>query len=198
MSGLSKAQMALYWRAFSAACHNLGLTTKAECEQYRHDVMVAETGKGSIKELSKTADFDKVLSRFQADAGNYSAASDAGVQDLKRMAYLIKVLCLQLMQLKGGDPSEARAYLGGLLDQARLPNGRSLDDDGYWVDMSPKQAKAVFAILDTHRRRLLRRWSTRATFSPYIRYELMGPVVIRQEVSKNYYADIPFRVNWRT
>ena len=102
------------------------------------------------------------------------------------------------MQLKGGDPSEARAYLGGLLDQARLPNGRSLDDDGYWVDMSPKQAKAVFAMLDTHRRRLLRRWSSRSTFSPMIRYEVMGPVVIRQEVPKNYYADIPFRVNWRT
>ena len=198
MSGLSKAQMALYWRAFSAACHNLGLTTKAECEQYRHDVMVAETGKGSIKELSKTSDFDAVLARFQADAGCYFAASDAGSQNLTRIAYRIKVLCLQLMQLKGGDPSEAREYLGGLLDQARLPNGRSLDDDGYWVDMSQKQAKAVFAMLDTHRRRLLRRWSARATFSPYIRYELMGPVLIRQEVPKNYYADIPFRVNWHT
>lgn len=195
-NGLSKAQISLYWRAFSAACSALGLAGKTECEKYRHDVMLETVGKGSIKDLSKTADFDAVLARFHADAGNYSAASDAGGQDLKRMAYLIKVISLQLMQLKGGDPVEARAYLGGLLDQARIPNGRSLDDDGYWVDMSPAQAKSVFAMLDTHRRRMLRKWSTRSSFSPSIRYEIMGPIVIRQEVTRDYYAGIPFRVNW--
>lgn len=196
-NGLSKAQISLYWRAFSAACSALGLSTKTECEKYRHDVMLEEAGKGSIKDLSKTADFDAVLARFRADAGNYSAASDAGGQDLKRMAYLIKVICLQLMQLKGGDPVEARAYLGGLLDQARIPNGRSLDDDGYWVDMSPAQAKSVFAMLDTHRRRLLRRWSSKSAFSPGIRYEVSGPIVMRAEVDRDYYASVPFRITWR-
>ena len=195
---LSKAQVSLYWKAFSAACSNLGLSGKEECEKYRRAVMREASGKVSLKELNRTSDFDAVLSQFRADSGEYSAASDAATQGLSRFGFLIKVLCLQLMQLKGGSPEEARAYLGGLLDQARIPNGRSLDDDGYWVDMPEAKAQAVFAMLDTHRRRLLRRWSTRATFSPYLRYELMGPVVIRQEVPKNYYADIPFRVNWRT
>jgi hypothetical protein len=195
--GLTQAQISLYWKSFSAACEELGLRGRAERDNYRRAAMLEAVGKASLKDLNRTSDLDAVLSRFHADAGNYSVASDSGEQDVKRMAYLIKVICLQLMQIKGGDLSEARAYLGGILDQARLPNGHNLDDDGYWVDMSPKQAKAVFAMLDTHRRRLLRNWSSRSTFSPTIRYEVDGMVLTRQEVPKNYYATIPFRVNLR-
>ena len=100
------------------------------------------------------------------------------------------------MQLKGGDPAEAQAYLGGLLDQARLPNGRSLSENGYWVDLTITDAKRVFAMLDTHRRRLLRKWQARSSFSPHVCYEVNGPILIRQEVPADYYAKIPFRVNW--
>jgi hypothetical protein len=195
-TGLTKAQMALYWRAFAAACRNLGLVEKAEREEYRKEVMSMEAGKKSIKELSKTADFDAVLARFQSDGGEYSAAIETGSQDLKRMAYLIKVLCLQLMQLKGGDGADARAYLGGMLSQARLPN-KCLSDDSYQVEVSPKYARAVVAMLNTHRRRLLRRWSSHAAFSPTIRYEVNGPIIVRQEVSRDYYSHAPFQIIWR-
>lgn len=195
---LSKLQVSLYWKAFSAACSNLGLIEKEEREKYRRDVMREASGKSSLKELNRTSDFDAVLSQFRADSGEYSAASDAATQGLSRFGFLIKVLCLQLMQLKGGSPEEARAYLGGLLDQARIPNGRSLDDDGYWVDMPEPKAQAVFAMLDTHRRRLLRRLGAKSAFSPVIRYEVDGPIVIRQEVPRDYYAGIPFVVLWRS
>ena len=193
---LSKAQVSLYWKAVSAACQNLGIQGKEEREEYRKSVMEASTGKTSIKELSRTADFDAVISQFRSDAGCFELAIDAADQAKKRWAYLIKVISIQLMQLKGGDPAEAQAYLGGLLDQARLPNGRSLDDDGYWVDLSIGDARRVFAMLDTHRRRLLRKWQSRSAFSPHVRYEVNGPIVIRQEVPADYYSKIPFRVNW--
>lgn len=193
---LTKAQVSLYWKAFAAACQNLGITDKAEREEYRRSTMLAACGKSSMKELSKTSDLDAVLSRFHADAGHFEEAINCGDQDKKRWAYLIKVLSLQLMQLKGGDQVEARAYLGGLLDQARLPNGRNLDDDGYWVDLSIADARRVFAMLDTHRRRLLRKWQSLSAFSPHVRYEMNGPIMIRQEVPSDYYANIPFQVNW--
>lgn len=193
---LSKAQVSLYWKAFSAACQNLGIQGKEEREEYRKSVMEVAAGKTSIKELSRTADFDAVISQFRSDAGNFELAIDSADQAKKRWAYLIKVISIQLMQLKGGEPFEARAYLSGLLDQARLPNGRNLDDDGYWVDLSIADAKRVFAMLDTHRRRLLRKWQSRSSFSPHIRYEIDGPILIRVEVAPGYYDAIPFRVNW--
>jgi hypothetical protein len=193
---LSKAQVSLYWKAFSAACQNLGIQGKEEREEYRKSVMEAATGKTSIKELSRTADFDAVISQFRSDAGCFELAIDSADQAKKRWAYLIKVISIQLMQLKGGDAAEAQAYLGGLLDQARLTNGRNLDDDGYWVDLSIGDARRVFAMLDTHRRRLLRRWQSRSAFSPHVRYEVNGPIVIRQKVSSDYYDNISFRVNW--
>ena len=51
-------------------------------------------------------------------------------------------------------------------------------------------------MLDTHRRRLLRKWQSRSSFSPHIRYEINGPILIRVEVDLGYYDAIPFRVNW--
>ncbi|MBO7206398.1 MAG: hypothetical protein J6W10_02160 [Kiritimatiellae bacterium] len=193
---LSKAQVSLYWKAVSAACQNLGIQGKVEREEYRKSVMEATTGKTSIKELSRTGDFDAVISQLRSDAGCFELAIDSADQAKKSWAYLIKVISIQLMQLKGGEPFEARAYLSGLLDQARLPNGRSLDDNGYWVDLSIADAKRVFAMLDTHRRRLLRKWQSRSSFSPHIRYEINGPILIRVEVALGYYDAIPFRVNW--
>ena len=193
--GLTKAQIALYWRAFSAACSELGIRSRKECEEYRKKAMLEATGKGSIKELKRTADFDAVLGRFYADAGDFQKAAETAVQDAKRLGFLIKVLCIQLMQLKGGDETAARGYLGGLFDQARLSHGRTLDNDGYWLDLSFTNARKVFSMLDTHRRRLLRQWRGSSSFSTCLSYRIDGPILVRQDVGEGYYDSIPFAVN---
>lgn len=193
---LTKEQISLFWKAFAAACSNLGLTDRQEQEDYRHEVMLVEAGKTSLKELNRTTDLDACLRRFRADAANYADAIDASLQDAKRLAYLIKVICCQIMQLKGGDEASARSYLCGLLDQARIINGRSLDDDGIWLDLDINNAKKVFAMLDTHRRRMLRRWQSSSRFSPRVRYTVDGPIVIREEIPSSYYSAVPFKVNW--
>ena len=38
---LSKAQVSLYWKAFAAACQNLGITDKAECPESIIPVLLA-------------------------------------------------------------------------------------------------------------------------------------------------------------
>ena len=98
-NGLTNAQVTLFWKAFSAACFSLGIRGKEDREIYRKEVMFSATGKESIKDLNRTTDFDAVLQRFYADANDYQRAAETAVQDAKRLAFLIKVICLQLMQL---------------------------------------------------------------------------------------------------
>ena len=193
-NGLTRAQISLYWKTFSAACAELGLRSRAERENYRKKTMLEAAGKVSLKDLNRTSDFDAVLARFFADAGDYQRAAEASVQDAKRLGFLIKVICCQLMQLTGGGQQSAWSYLGGVLDQAKISHGRNLDNGGYWLDLSFREAHSVFSMLDTHRRRLLRRWRGNSSFSPHLRYCIDGPILYRCSVDEDYYANQPFAV----
>lgn len=192
--GLTRAQISLYWKSFSAACAELGLRSREERENYRKKTMLAAAGKVSLKDLDRTSDFDAVLARFFADAGDYQRAAEASVQDAKRLGFLIKVCCCQLMQLKGGDQQLAWRYLDGILDRSQISHGRNLDNDGYWLDLSFREAHSVFSMLDTHRRRLLRPWRGNLSFSPRLRYSVDGPIFCRYNVDESYYANQPFAV----
>ncbi len=192
---ITPPQIRRYWQACHAACQNLGISGSQAVDEYRRSVMQEVCGKTSVKQLDRTADFDAVMSRFYEDAGDYSNASQYLVGDSRRVGYIIKVCAIQLMQLKGSDQREARRYLAGVLDQCRIAHGVQLDTDTYWMDLTFGEAMKVFQILDTHRRRLMRGYSSRqTTFSPCVRYVLSGPILIRQHVPADYYATQPFNV----
>ena len=197
-NGLTERQQAMFWAVFNKACAAQGIFSSADKAEYRHRLLNDETGWSSIFCLDRTPDFDKVMFRLAADAGDFELAANFSTSDERRMGYLIKVCCLQLMQLKGGDEADARRYLGGLLDQARVPNGMSLHDNSYWMDCALSQSHKVFQMLDTHRRRLLRdRGVQRTVFDPRKRYTLDGPILISEGVSGDYYASAPFSIVWR-
>ena len=149
---LTKAQISAYWRAASAAARNLG----ESADGYRKKVMLEECGLRSMKDLNRTTDFDKVMARFLADAGDYQEASKFAVGDSLRMAVLIRICCAQVMQLLGTTPGSSQAveYLAGIIRQANLECGY---DTAFWMDCPPDSLTALFVMLDTHRRRLLRR-----------------------------------------
>ena len=195
-NGLTQPQISLYWKTFSAACAELGLRSREERENYRKKTMLEAAGKVSLKDLNRTSDFDAVLARFFADAGDYQRAAEASVQDAKRLGFLIKVICCQLMQLTGGGQQSAWSYLGGVLDQAKISHGRNLDNGGYWLDLSFREAHSVFSMLDTHRRRLLRKWSSHLEFSPKYSYRIDGPILYRENVGEHYYVNYPFAVGF--
>ena len=50
------------------------------------------------------------------------------------------------------------AYIGGILDQSGIAPVRS-DGDGYWMNIPSTSLVSVFQMLDTHRRRLVKRAS---------------------------------------
>lgn len=164
---LTARQRAAYWEAHRAACVELELSTRDERETYRKLVMREECGKLHVSQLSRTADFDRVMSRFARDAGDMAAAARFAVADEARQAALIRICLAQLMQLKGcpARSADGAEYLAGIVEQAQIPCGRDVRDSSFWLDCNPRHLVTLFRILDTHRRRMLRRLSSSAPLS---------------------------------
>ena len=158
-SGLTSAQRSAFFRALQAASIELGHATSEEREVYRKTVMREEAGKEHLAQLSRTRDFDACMRRFASDAGDYEAASRFAIADEARKAALVRICCAQVLQLKGcvAGTTEAADYLAGIVEQARVPCGRDVRDSSFWMDCAPDNILTLFQILDTHRRRLLRR-----------------------------------------
>lgn len=153
---LTKPQVALYWRAFAAACRNLELSTSSEREEYRHSAMQEEAGVDSIKKLTRTKDFDAIMRRFLLDAGDYEGAFKFSIGEENRMAAMIGACIAQLMEISHSEPDAWGAYLGGLLRKAQIPFRE--EPGRFWMDVSRASARSVFIMLDTHRKRLIDRY----------------------------------------
>ena len=159
-NGLTKPQIAAYFRAATAAAHALG----EPVETYRKRVMKEVCNVTSLKQLNRTNDFDVVMTRFAEDADDYQSACHYAVGSGRRLAVLIAAVCEQVMQLKCLETAETGApatttpaedYLRTILN--RSGNLRSNQAGGWWLDLTDTNLQAVFAMLDTHRRRLIRR-----------------------------------------
>ena len=181
--GITKPQIAAYFRAASAAARALGEPLDA----YRKRVMKEVCNATSLKQLNRTNDFDAVMTRFAEDAADYQSACHYAVGSGRRLAVLIAAVCEQVMQLKCLETAETGApatttpaedYLRTILN--RSGSLRPNQDGGWWLDLTYTTLQAVFAMLDTHRRRLIRRLnhstsgSVPLAFSMDIGYFLMG------------------------
>ena len=180
---LTKPQIAAYFRAASAAARALG----EPLDTYRKRVMKEVCNATSMKQLNRTHDFDAVMARFTEDGADYQAACHYAVGSERRLAVLIGAVCEQVMQLKSleatatgatATTTPAEDYLRTILN--RSGNLRSNQAGGWWLDLSDTNLQSVFAMLDTHRRRLIRRLnhstagSVPLAFSMDIGYFLMG------------------------
>lgn len=166
-TALTKPQLAAYWRAATAAAREVG----EPLETYRKRVMREECGVESVKALSRTGDFDKVMLRFSVDAGDYGAAGKFATAGAGRMSRLVCICAAQIMQLKGAPSGSTAAaeYLAGVIRQARFPCGS--DAVGFWLDCPADNLMALFHILDTHRRRLLRQLVSQSTVRRFFGFD---------------------------
>lgn len=196
---LTKAQISAYWRAASAGARNLG----EPVEKYRKNVMFEVCGLRSMRDLNRTTDFDRVMARFLADAGDYESAAKYAVGDSLRKAVLIRICCAQVMQLLGTPfgSSQALEYLAGIMRQANLQCGY---DSGFWMDCPPASLTALFAMLDTHRRRLLKRLFNGDSahgflrFDPSVVYTVKPSGGVSMVFNKEAYSDLnSIRLNIR-
>lgn len=192
--GPSEAQIKAYGTAASRACNKLGIFSEKDKKEYRHRVVAELTGRDSIFDVRSNGDIDLIMHRFWIDAGEYFQAAKFCVNYERQMGYVVKVLAVQLMQLKGGDEQGAFDYVSGVLDQARVANGRYTDGSGFWLDVSPSRIADLLKILDTERRRILKRFGGPAgRFDDRVRYTIDGNLLTRQGVEADYYARAPFK-----
>lgn len=182
MSAPTAAQVRSYGVAAGAACRRLGIAGADACRDYRRRVVREETGRGSLGELRTAGEYDAVMARLWSDAGDAERAVHYGVGAERRLARTVRVLAAQLMQLKGGGEGGAAAYVDGVLARAGVPAG------SHWMDLAPTRLAQLVGILDTERRRILRRsGARRLAFSDRVRYEVDGPVLVVYGVERGYY-----------
>ncbi len=179
---MTPAQLAAYWKTFSRSCDAQGLRDHVVRETYRKNVMKEECGIASVKEMNRTSDFDRVMGRFLADAGEWELAVKYTGGDEERIAYNIRACTVQIMQLQMLQPHDVGSYILGCLKQACLvPRER---DSYVWLDIPRGSLVKVFQMLDTRRRALLKKrleerrasvaigTKVSLSFSPQIRYRV--------------------------
>lgn len=149
----TQPQTKMFWRHFSKSCTDQGIPHN-EREAYRKRVMKEECGADHLAELNRTSDYDKVMFRIAIDAQDYDGAARFESGRERRMAHLVEVCAAQLMQLQGVSESDALAYVISIIQQAKF----SCRTDGsiWWLDLIEGQISALFNMLDTHRRRMLK------------------------------------------
>ena len=191
--GLTKAQVATYWRSFTAAATAQGIPAD-ERDAYRHTVMLDACGCDSIKQLNRVDDFDKVMYRFALDAGDYGLAAHYTIGDARRVGRLVELCAHQLMQCQGTEPKHAQEYVAGIIEQANYLVRR--DGPVTWLDLSPTETHSLFQMLDTARRRLLERagWIKNLKFKAGAKYALRSDGTIVQTADKQPPAEY-FKVN---
>ena len=155
---ITARQKAAFWRTFSAACAERGITSFHEREAWRHKILREQVGKAHLANLNATTDYDKVMAYLCEAIGDYQAASRFASGGEKRAVRNLMICCAQIMQIKGAAEGSdaAKNYLAGVLEQSRIACGTDARDASFWLDLSPDSIITVFCILDTYRRKLLR------------------------------------------
>ena len=189
---MTRAQLKPFFRAVSRAASAQGLVGREAVEEYRREVMREEAGADHAADIDPGPGFDRVMYRLAVDAGDWSAASRFVTGAERRMAHLVEQCARQVVELKRIEDEprvlfaseavvakcDAVAYVVGCLRQAGLLVVQAGGGD-WWADISGAAAFSVFRMLDTHRRRLLKRlgWSGTLAFDPAAAWSIDGAIL---------------------
>lgn len=146
---LSSAQQARFWRLWAKAEREAmpSLATKEERTELRRKTLRDACGFDSLTLVGRGEEYDKVMLAVALLANDYEEAAHFVIGSERRMAKLMVDCARQIGEI-AGDP-HGWEYCCGALKQARLPPR--------WEDVPETLLAATFSMLDTHRRRLLKR-----------------------------------------
>lgn len=164
---LTIKQTRAFWRSFSATCRELGLDGREERETYRHQVMMAEAGERHLACINRLGGYERVMARLASDRGDWQEAGRYAIGDDRRFAAMTADCAEQIFDILGAG-EDASGYIESIMRQARFaPPCR----DGFcWtLDVPAELMLKVFQMLDTHRRRLLKRADV-CSDGPYLGY----------------------------
>jgi len=146
---LSPRQLAAFWRLWSQAESEVlpHGADKSARDTFRRSVIFKACGKGSIRDVSPTRDYDRLMYAAASLAGDYRAMSYWCIATERRTAHLIGECARQIGEIVGSP--KGWEYCRAVFNQANLPPS--------WMDIPEPLLMSSFEMLDTHRRRLLRR-----------------------------------------
>lgn len=201
---MTRAQLKPYWRAVGRAASALGFVGKEAVEKYRHAVMMEEVGVEHAAEVDPADGYDRVMYRLAVDAGDWSAAARFATGEERRMAHLVEQCARQVIELKQCEDAPAvmfeteaidartaaLSYVVGVMRQAGYPVYSQANGD-WWLDISGSIAFQVFRMLDTHRRRILKRYGWKPlSFDADASWYLDGTIL-----SVRHAGDIPLQLH---
>lgn len=190
---LTEKQAALFWRCLAAAAERQAVPDR---EAYRKRILREELGVEHLRDVDRTEGFDRLMLRLAQDAEDWHALAYYSVAGERRLADLVADCATQVLELSGGGRIDPAAYVSGVLRQSGLSPVRVAGSD-YWLDLAPDDLARLLQILDTHRRRLIKRqWTGLDVPLRYVRgrrWHLAAGCILD-------YADLPlpapaFRIN---
>lgn len=189
---ITRNQQMLLFKTLSAACSAQGITSATAKDAYRKRIMQEETGLTSLKYVNRTNEYEAIMRRLAEDAGDYQLAVHFAVGSEHRYSYLAEVCCQQLRQITSCHNDDTLSYVRGIIQQAGFKG--QVKQGAWWYDLTESELYRLFSMLDTHRRRLLRKTDYRPlTFDPRIRYVILSTGYITIEPHDYSSAPMPIR-----
>lgn len=174
---LTPQQQARFWRLWSRAeTETLPPTaTRQERAALRRNTTRQATGKDSLRQVNRTGDYDALMLATAHLAGDYEEAAYWSIGKERRTAKMIAECARQIGEI--ANVPHGWAYCRATFRQAGLPTS--------WLDIPDTLLFATFQMLDTHRRRSLKRdwhWQGSAHgqplgFDPSYRYTHVADTV---------------------
>jgi hypothetical protein len=146
---LSGKQLALFWSLWAKAEREElpSSASQSERDVARRSVLFRACGKVSLKDVSPGREFDLVMSSVASLAGDYKAMAYWILAGERRTAHMIGECARQIGEIAGVH--HGWKYCRETFIQAGLPES--------WMDIPEGLLTSVFQMLDTHRRRMLKR-----------------------------------------
>lgn len=146
---LSKPQQAKFWKLFAeAVAENFpGGCDKSTKDAFRYKIIKESTDKDSLTIVGTGRDYERLMAATASMTENWEERLYWCMADERKYKHMIGVCLVQINHITGEQ--YAWDYVRGTLNQAHWPED--------WQDISADMLHSVFKMLDTHRRRLLRR-----------------------------------------
>ena len=145
----TKNQRIAFFKLWKGARREVMAQTGAEDEESaRHAWIRRHTGyTDSINAVRPGADFGRLMLETALVADDYEAVAKWSMDTANRWRHLIGEQLLMLTEITG--EAKSWEYVRGILKSQNLPES--------WEDIPEDRLREVFMMLDTHRRRLLKK-----------------------------------------
>ena len=212
---MTDKQRVAFFKVFQQACDRQCIPP-GEREAWRHQIVREACGVPSLKAVDSGSAFDKLMAHVSRLAEDHGEAIRWGTAEGRRLAAMAQACARQCFEIAQAIPSLAERcppdpvdYLRGVMAQAGWRDALHAEDGEWWLDLDLVRLQKLFQMLDTHRRRLLRRvpfakWEElpdgtrgpmRLAFDLHARYVLTVNALLKTEhAAPGKDHPIPFRV----